>query len=389
MKIAMLVKNFATTGGAERYAVELSTRLLKRGHEVHVFAQRWDASLTAEFILHPIRWLRFSRYVNALYYAIRARRLVTQRSFDIVHSHQRTLHHHLLSMHHPCYRSGRPSSGRWGRALNAIFAALNPRHLAYRWLERHQFTCGPLTHVIAVSQETKLDILAHYRLERARVCVIYPGVDSERLTPEKAPYYRADVRKELGLADYDQVVIFVGTDFERKGLRYAIEAIAILHRDDRRRVTPRLLVLGAGDSRPYRRQAEQSGIAARVHFLGLRTQVERYYAAADMCLLPSLSDPFGMVALEAMACGLPVIVSRRQGVAELLKDGYNAYLLENPRDSTRIAELIAQLDDDRLREEMGRRARETAQACSWDAMTDRILALYAESVRQRREAGGT
>jgi UDP-glucose:(heptosyl)LPS alpha-1,3-glucosyltransferase len=359
---------------------------LKRGHEVHLFVQRWDPALLPGFVLHGIHWIRVARYLNSLYYAFQTRRLVRRQHFDVVHSHQRTLHHHVLSMHHPCYRMGRPASGRWGRWLNAIRGTVNPRHLTYRWLERREFHCRLLTHVIAVSDGTRQDILAHYPLDPARVHVIHPGVDSERMAPDAVRRHRVEVRKELELDAQDRVLIFVGSEFERKGLRHVIDALGLLQRDGRGR-QPHLLVLGGGQAGPYQRQAEQLGVARRVHFLGLRTQVERYYAAADICLLPSLSDPFGMVVLEAMACGLPVIVSRHQGVAELLKDGYNAYLLENPRDSTRIAELTAQLDDDRLREEMGRRARETAQACSWDAMTDRVLALYAESIRQRAVAG--
>ncbi|MBI3620919.1 MAG: glycosyltransferase family 4 protein [Nitrospirae bacterium] len=330
MKIAMLIKNFVKTGGAERYAVELSTRLARRGHDVHVFAQRWDPDRLAGITVHPIARLHRPRFINSLYYALAARRLV---------------------MREPC-----------------------------------QFGCRALTHVVAVSEGTRRDILAHYPLDQAAVRVIYPGVNPPDLSPEGVQSSRREIRKQYDLSDEDLVIVFVGSEFKRKGLRYALEALALLLRnrkDDQRSITPHLLVVGRGDPADYLALASQLGIGRQVHFTGLQRDVWPIYAAADVCLLPTLGDTFSLAVLEAMACGLPVIVSRQAGVAELLRHGYNGLLLDDPHDPRLIAESMRRLFSDQSRTEMGCHAKETAAALSWDRMTDEMEALYHEAVRQR------
>jgi UDP-glucose:(heptosyl)LPS alpha-1,3-glucosyltransferase len=383
MKIAMLIKNFVMTGGAERYAVELSTRLARRGHDIHVFAQRWDSGLVSGITLHPIPRLHRPRFLNSLYYALAVRRQVMRERFEIVHSHQRTIHHHVVSMHLLCYSVFRPGASPAARRLSAITSLFSPRHLVYRWLESRQFGCRVLTHVVAVSGATKQDILTHYPLDPATVRVIYPGVDTTGISPDVVQSSRRDIRKQYDLSDDDLVLVFVGSEFKRKGLQYALEALALLHRDDRLPVTPRLLVVGRGNPGEYQRLAAQRGIGRLVHFVGLRREVWPYYAAADICILPTLGDTFSLAVLEAMACGLPVVVSRQAGVAELLQHGYNAMLLDDPRDPRHIAEQLRALCDGQRRSEMGRSARETAASLTWDRMTDDMVKLYHESLGQR------
>jgi UDP-glucose:(heptosyl)LPS alpha-1,3-glucosyltransferase len=378
MKIAMLIKNFITTGGAERYAVELSHRLARRGHGVHVFAQRWDADLLEGVTLHPIRRIRVSHYLNALWYALAARRANRRQSFDIIHSHQRTIEHDVISMHHPCYRIGRADDGIIRRLLHWLGGRISPRHRVYRWLERRQFCNRNVRAIVAVSQGIKEDILAHYpEVGEAKVRVIHPGVDVGRMSPERIARHRNDIRKQHGLTADAPAIIFVGSEFKRKGLRYAIEALGLLEHDRQVAVKPHLFVLGSGEPTEYRELAEGLAIADRIHFVGLYSPVEHYYAAADMCLLPTLSDPFPLVVLEAMACGLPVIVSAGQGVAEVLQNGVNALLLDDPRDTRTIAACIVQLCDSVRRSEMGARARRTAETLTWERMTDEIERLYA------------
>jgi UDP-glucose:(heptosyl)LPS alpha-1,3-glucosyltransferase len=383
MKIAMLVRNFVTTGGAERYAVELSTRLGRRGHDVHVYAYRWDPGVTGGLTMHRVPYIRRPRFVNALLYAFLTRRLVRQEPFDIIHSHQRTIHHHVLSMHHPCYVAGRFFAGPLRQALDWIGGLVTPRHLVYRWLEFRQFHCRSLACVVAVSHGIKRDILAHHALDPETIHVIYPGVDVDGLSPERIQPHRRDVRKRHQLTDDDLAVVFVGSEFKRKGLRYAIEALGLLARERRLPAVPHLFVLGGGDPSDYRRLAERLEIAARVHFIGLYPQVEHYYAAADLCLLPTLSDPGPLVVLEALAAGLPVIVSRQAGTAELLLDGENARLLDDPRDVRRLADAILSLADPAVRRRMGERARKTVSNMTWDAMADEIEALYRRALSAR------
>jgi UDP-glucose:(heptosyl)LPS alpha-1,3-glucosyltransferase len=386
VKIAMLVKNFATTGGSNRYAVELSTRLLHNGHEVHLYAQDWDPSLVKGFVLHRVGHIDRPRFLNSLLYAWLVRSGLKYASFDVIHSHQRTLYHHVISMHHPCYQAGRRRPGLLGRCLAAARLLINPRHAVYQWLESRQFLCPSLTHVIAVSGQTKRDILEHYRLDPSTIRVIYPGVDLRFMNTEGLQERRRAIRARHEISDEALVLILVGTAFKRKGLRFVIEALHHLRHDGQLKEPPQLFVLGAGEPTEFLRLAEEYGVARQVHFTGMVQAVEHYYAASDLLVLPTLNEPFGMVVLEAMAVGLPVIVSRLAGVAEVLRDGDNACLLEDPSDVKQLAQAILRLSDAGLRSAMGQRARTTAQSLTWEKMTGEIESLYREVVRLRAKA---
>jgi UDP-glucose:(heptosyl)LPS alpha-1,3-glucosyltransferase len=383
MKIAMLVKNFITTGGAERYAVELSTRLAKRGHDVHVYAHRWDPALAEGITLHRIPRIWRPRFIDAMRYALETRRLVRRGSYDVIHSHQRTIHHHVITMHHPCYQIGRDGAPALRRLFNRLWRWVSPRHLVYRWLERRQFCARTVRAIISVSRTIKAEILSRYPVESEQIHVIHPGVDVEKMAPDVAARLRLDFRKRHELAERDLAIVFIGSEFKRKGLRCAIEAVGLLHAKGPSAVTPHLFVLGSGNPLNYQRQAEQLGVAPFVHFIGLYRHVEHYYALADLFLLPTLSDPFPLVVLEAMACGVPVIVSRQQGVAEVLRDGDNALLLDDPRDPRQIAAAIDLLCDPTRRTRMGRQAREMAMRLTWERMTDEVERLYQRTVAPR------
>ena len=386
MKIAMLVKDFVTTGGSNRYAVELSTRLLRRGHEIHLYAQHWDPALVDGFILHRIPSFRRPRFLNSLFYAIRTMFLLKHASIDVSHSHQRTIDHDVVSMHHPCYTIHRHGRVPSGRVLTMIRLLLNPRHLVYRWLEFRQFGCRSLKYVIAVSERTKRDILAHYRLDAERVRVIYPGVDYNRMSMEGAREQRRVIRRQYDIAEDDLVLVLVGSEFKRKGLRFAIEALHRLEQEDEGQGVPHLFVIGGGADAAFREQVLRYGLESKVHFIGLSTRVQQFYNAADLLVLPTLNEPFGMVVLEAMANGLPAIVSRDAGVTEVLNDGEQAILLDDPRDVDQIVAAIRRLRDDVGRMAMGQRARGVAKQFTWDRMVDEVERLYRE-VTQRKGDG--
>lgn len=378
MKIAVLIKNFVRTGGAERYAVELSVRMAQKGHKVHLFTQRWDPDLVDGFIVHKIvRHIRRPSYINSLLYALEARNLLKKQHFDIIHSHQRTIFHNVISMHHPCYKLGKRNPAMFLKLLNWFRRHFVIRHLTYSWLESGQFLCKNLKHVIAVSQIIKEDILNHYAIDPSVIHVIYPGVAPIEMPMEMADKALKDIRNKHGLTTEDTVIIFVGSEFKRKGLFSAIQALALLLGNTRLPVLPHLLVLGSGDPRKYRKQSERLGVSGNVHFVGLSQSVEQYYLASDIFLLPTLSEPFGMAALEAMAMGLPVIVSKKAGIGEILKHRHDALLLEDPVNAHEIKNAILSLSDRSYRLKLGRHAKKTAEHFSWNRMSEEILSLYA------------
>jgi UDP-glucose:(heptosyl)LPS alpha-1,3-glucosyltransferase len=179
------------------------------------------------------------------------------------------------------------------------------------------------------------------------------------------------VRGELGIADGDVVALFVGGDWHGKGLALAIAAVA---EASRRSQSPiRLLVVGAGDESRFRTLAARLG--ARVTFAGRRTDVERYYAASDVFVLPSWYETFSLAAFEAAASGLPVVAARVSGVDELVGDGEAGLIVE--RDAGELGTALADLAaSPETRERLGTAARERSAEYTWERSTDAVLAAY-------------
>jgi glycosyltransferase involved in cell wall biosynthesis len=166
--------------------------------------------------------------------------------------------------------------------------------------------------------------------------------------------------------------MFAGGDWERKGVRYIIEALPLL---SKRNV--KLIIIGSDDEKFYGQLAELKRVRESIIFVPHSSNLWEYYAASDIFVFPTIYEPFGLVIIEAMASGLPVITSRVAGAADLIIDGVNGLLL---RASSDVNDLAAQIElllsNAELRKDMGERARETAEQFSWDQVAQKTLEVY-------------
>jgi UDP-glucose:(heptosyl)LPS alpha-1,3-glucosyltransferase len=200
------------------------------------------------------------------------------------------------------------------------------------------------------------------------VATIPNGVDSSVFRPD--PEVRRAVRAELGVDPHAELALFAGGDWERKGLPHAVDALAL---------APdwHLVVAGAGDPEPHAARARAAGTESRLQFLGPVRDMPRLYAASDAVVLPTSYEAFPLVALEAAASGVPLLVTRVNGAEDLVRDGGNGWFIT--RDRVDIARRLNQLrSDPELARRMAADAREAATGFTWDAMADAYLSLYAQ-----------
>jgi glycosyltransferase involved in cell wall biosynthesis len=210
---------------------------------------------------------------------------------------------------------------------------------------------------------------------RPRTVVIPNGVDPKRFRPS-TPVERAAARERFRLGADDRVALFVGGEFERKGLEVLIEAMAAAP-------TVLLLVVG-GDVKMVARvtaRTEELGVSDRVMLIGEQPDPAPYYAVADMFVMPSAYESFGLVFLEALACGLPVIATHVGVAPQVIRDGVNGFLVErDPQEIADRMEQIAALDDP---SPMTAAARESIADYSWSAVAARYLELASQIERER------
>jgi UDP-glucose:(heptosyl)LPS alpha-1,3-glucosyltransferase len=374
MKVAMVIRRFTTTGGAERYSVEIARRLAEHC-ELHVFAQELGVELPGVHLHRLSRIAEKPRYLNQMHFAHQVSKL--RGGFDVIHSHERVNDFDVLTIHCPTFRGGYLGSETGVvRSWRRITRGFSPRVAYYLWQEARQFKSAPGRRFIAVSRHVMQDVTAHYRLDESDFDFAPPGVDLERFAPA-GPAAKAAARARFGCADDELVVAFVGTEFERKGLGALVSAIELLRNE---RV--RLLVAGGGDSRAFERE--------RVQFLGLVSDVQALYAAADIYALPTLSDPAPMAPLEAMASGVPVILSNAQwtGAAEHVQHG-EAVLLTDPRNAAELAQAIRSLKDPADRMAYAARGLALARRITWDETARRTLDSYRRSLAERTAVPGS
>jgi UDP-glucose:(heptosyl)LPS alpha-1,3-glucosyltransferase len=268
----------------------------------------------------------------------------------------------------------RPAPVRWLMCLKRAVM------LANLWLERSALS-GGAEHFIANSQLVKRQALSAYQVPPDRISVVYPGVDLKRFHPEVRDRWRPEVRRELGIAEDNFLLLFVSNNFARKGLAPLLRAF---RRVALRQPKLRLLVVGAGRIRRFKALARWLGVSDRTIFTGASPAIERLYGAADFFALPTRYDPFAAVCLEAMACGLPVVTSSMNGAAEVIEQGKNGFVVGVSRVADLADALCSMLEPDCLRQ-MGRAAAETAKSFSHERHAQEMLAILAAVARRLSE----
>ena len=367
MKLALVRQRYNPYGGAERHIERAVTALQREGAEITLIARAWTGEGAAKtrrvLEVNPFyigRWWRDAGFARA------ARAAWERAGFALVQSHERIPGASIYRAGDGVHRQWLANRARHASSFERLSIALNPYHRYVCAAEKAMFEHPGLRAVICNSNMVRGEILQHFSIPQQKLRVIYNGVDTERFHPRaRAQEAAARNRGEIVLA-------FVGSGFARKGLDSVLAAMACSRL--------RLKLLVVGDDRELPRYAALAGalkIGERVTFAGGVEDVRPHYAAADALVLPTLYDPFPNVVLEAMAMGLPVIVSDQCGAAELVKHGESGWIVP-VQDAPALAETLDGLEDRASLVRMGEVARAAVEPYTIDAMAAQLLALYRE-----------
>jgi glycosyltransferase involved in cell wall biosynthesis len=370
LRVAVLNRVFAATGGgAERYSIAVVEQLAAR-HDVHVFAQETSHEWPGVTYHHVSCFSKKPRWLNQLWYAYATWR-ATRQGFDIVHSHENTWHGHVQTIHVKTVKRSL-FDGRTGaqRVLRWLKVALSPRLLSYVSLERVRMAPHPGKAIVAVSQALREELVAQYPQAAPCTSVITPGVNMPTNVMEQA-----QARRALDVPPEGQYVLFVANDYLRKGLPTLLKAMQSIDH-------MQLLVVGNPvQIDRFKAMATALGIRGRVHFLGTLQDMGLAYVAADVLAHPTLEDSFAMVVLEAMAHGLPVVVSgpAHCGISAQLTDGVNALLLANPQDADALRQALHDVLYEAATEAaLSQAGKAFAQQHSWEHTAQTYDALYQQ-----------
>ncbi|HUY39254.1 MAG TPA: glycosyltransferase family 4 protein [Candidatus Binataceae bacterium] len=377
MRIALLARRFDPAGGGtERDLMVTAGMLARAGHQITVYADEVRAS-AAGVEVRRIGASGLPRAIALVRFAYAAPAAARRDGAELVLSFARTIGADILRSGGGAHVSYVRAAGLWRGTIPARAMRLSPYHRAQMIVERKGFHSPALRRVISVSNLVRDDLVRSFGISAQRVVTMYNGVDLERFKPAASPSTRAEIRMRYGIPAGAALIAFVGNGFARKGLGALIEAIAGLAND------PYLIVVGSDRARAaYERRAARLGIQRRVIFAGAQPNAEQFYQAADAFAFPSLFEPFGNVALEAMACGIPALTSASCGVAELMPPELQSAVVDNPADANEVTlRLGAMLA---AREALGPIALAAARQFTWQRHEHELLAIIESAARGQR-----
>ena len=374
MKIALVRARYNAFGGAERFAARTLAALgagTDGALDLAVIAREWRAEGAGQ-ATRLIRCDPF--YVGSVWRdagfarAVRAR--LRREHFDLVQSHER-----IAGL--PLYRAGDGVHAAWlerraraGGVATRVAIALNPHHRYLVATERAMFEHPDLRAVICNSHMVRHEIAERFAIANDKLVLVRNGVDLHRFHPDARAVHRQAMRTKLDVPPGARVLLVVGSGFERKGVRVALHAM--------QGIDGAVLVVVGGDKHAgdYHAEAARCGVAGRTRFVGPVADPLPYYAMADLFVLPTLYDPFPNAALEALACGVPLVTTDACGAAELVdaRIGRVVPVDDAPALSEAIRSLLAA--DAPQWQAMSHAARGAAEPHSLAALSSALLLLY-------------
>ena len=313
---------YPTYGGSGAVATELGLGLAARGHEIHFlsYAPPFRLSgLRERVFFHEVEMADYPLFEHPPYtlaLAVAIHQVARDRGLDLVHVHYAIPHAASAWLAGQMFEgTGRP---RLVTTLHGTDITLIGRHPSFRSMTR--FSILRSDGLTAVSRYLKRETEENFDVSGASIRVIPNFVDTDRYRRNAAPYDRARLAP-----GGEKLLIHVSNYRAVKRVEDVIDIFARVTE----RIPSRMIMVGDGPDRPLvRRRAEELGVPGRVSFLGQHTSVEDLLVHGDLFLLPSKTESFGLAALEAMACGTPVVASRAGGLPELVADGESGLLYE-------------------------------------------------------------
>jgi UDP-glucose:(heptosyl)LPS alpha-1,3-glucosyltransferase len=360
-------------GGQERAAAEVLSRVARRV-PVTVIAMECDLG-DAPVTWIPVRTPRRPSVLRTWAFAHAARRAELRAGCTITNSIGAAARDADVITAQFCQAAFTARFGglRGGSGLRAVYQRFAQSRFTAD--ERRAYASPRLERVIAVSEGTARELQEFYRVPRERIVVIPNGVDGTVFRPVADPAAKRALRERLSLPADEFIALFVGGDWERKGVRDGISAVAGL-------ADTKFVILGSGNVVAMRAHATKLGAESQVIFPGPSRAPHDWYGASDALLFPSRYEAFSLVTLEAAASGLPIVAHAINGTEELVRDDENGWLVPTGADALR-EKLVLLRDDPVRRARMSAAAVASSRRYDWDRIAGEQFAVF-EAVAARR-----
>ena len=374
-------------GGAERYLVDLCTRMATEGYEVHVYTEHQDEEDPGIYF-HSVKTIPFPKSLRLLSFAINATKEIENGNYDITFGVGNTLKADVLQPHGGVHwawfwRSLRAYDHPILWMIKFFGRVLSLKQWISGWIEDAPYKKAKFVKIIAISEMVKMDMIRWYQIPEERITVVYNGVDIEHFHPRNRQY-REEIRRRHGIGD-EPVILFVSNNFRMKGLGFLIKALAKIRKGNP--LPFKLLVLGRDRQGSYLRLARKNGIFEEVVFAGSTNEPEKYYGASDFLVHPTFYDACSLTVLEALASGLPVITTHSNGAGGIITQGQEGFVISDPRGEKILIEKISFLLDHERVEKASIAARRLAETYSIERNWKEMKNIFQENLLEEVTLG--
>lgn len=346
MQLAFCLFKYFPYGGLERDFLRIALGCQARGHAIRVYTLKWQGEVPPGFEIQLVPVQAWRNHSRCSKFSVWVETDLARRPVDCVIGFNKMPGLDVYYAADTCFEEKT-------RTLRNPLYRLGGRYRHYSALERAVFAPENHTEILTISHAQQPSFERHYGTQPERFHLLPPGISVDRRAPVDTPAIRAAFRAEFGLSDDELLLLLIGSDFKRKGLDRCLKALAALPDVLRRRT--RLFAIGKSNPRPFQRQIRSLGLD--VAFLGARDDVPRFLLGADLLIHPAYSESAGMVLLEAVVAGLPVLVTDVCGYAHYIEEAKAGCLIASPfaQEALNTA-LIGMLSDPEARARWSRNA---------------------------------
>ncbi|MEO5702900.1 MAG: glycosyltransferase family 4 protein [Gammaproteobacteria bacterium] len=306
MKLAFCLFKYFRYGGLERDFLRIAMACHERGHDITVFTQQWHGTPPTDFNVNVLPLRSFTSHGKCREFARLTGNYLHHGNFDAAIGFNKMPGLDFYFAADPCYQHRI-------RETHGPLYRLSPRYRTFLKLEEAVFSQHAGTEILLLAAPQQAVFQHYYQTPPERFHLLPPGISRDRSAPANAAQIRAEFRREFAIGDDENLLLMIGSGFKRKGLDRALRALASLPEPILKKT--RLIVVGEDNPNPYLRMAKRLGVSDRLRLTGGRDDVPRFLLGADLFIHPAYSEAGGMVLLESICSGLPLLVTEVCGYA--------------------------------------------------------------------------
>jgi len=341
MRLAFCLFKYYPYGGLERDFLRIAKICLSHGHSVHVYTMKWEGEIPDNFSLTLIPVSAWTNDGRAKQFSEKLNIILKKNNFDIVIGFNRLPGLDVYFAADPCYQTEiKKKHGAWYRLL--------PRYKTYLALEKAVFSPSSATKILLLNPSHQKDFSDCYHTPASRFELLPVGIGKDRKRPAHQTELRNALRKKLKISPQEKIILLVGSNFKLKGVDRALHALASLPTGLRNQT--HLWIVGKGNNTSMEKLTHKLAIRSNTLFWGLQENIIDFYAAADCLIHPARLETAGMVLIEAIESGLPIIVTENCGYATYIHEAKAGEILPSPFKQEKLNKTLYQLlcDENKL-----------------------------------------